>query len=181
MFVRSLGLIIALALATAAPAGAQQQAGAKKNRIEGTWQVTSTATSLQVCDANGCTPVDAPPPFKVLISFSAGRSANEGTLVDTSEFELTPNPVCTPDQGTWERQSDGSILATHLNFCFDATNGYAPAGPTKVRDRLTLTDADHFTGRQYVEGFDTNGVRVVILEATLDGTRVHAEAPPDGQ
>ncbi len=180
MIVRHIAFIIALALGLAAApsARAQEPARAKKNRIEGTWLVTATFTGAQNCDASGCTPTDPPGSLKVIITFIPGRAANEGTLVDTNEFQLTPNPVCSPDQGTWERQPDGSIVATHLNFCFDATADYAPAGPTKIRDRITLTDPDHFTGRQYVEGFDTDGVLVFIGEVTLTGERLRAEAPP---
>jgi hypothetical protein len=148
-------------------AGAQNQAG-PKGKLEGTWLVTATFT-----DPAGI------PPFKVLITFMPGRSDNEGTLIDTNEFQLTPNPVCTPDQGVWERTGGRNFIATHLNFCFDAFQGYVPAGPTKVRDVLSLNDlGDTLTGRQYIEGFDTAGNIVFTGKVNLQGTRVRAEAPP---
>ena len=71
-----------------APAGAQNQgkegSDSGKRKLEGTWQVTATFT-----DPDGI------PPFKVF-TFNSGRNENEGTLIDTNEFQLTPNPVCTP-------------------------------------------------------------------------------------
>jgi len=148
-------------------AGAQNQAS-PKGKLEGTWLVTATFT-----DPPGI------PPFKVLFTFMPGRSDNEGTLIDTNEFQLTPNPVCTPDQGVWQRVSGREFIATHYNFCFDALQDYIPAGPTKVRDVLGISDAgDVLTGRQYIEGFDTAGNIVFIGKVSLQGTRVRAEPPP---
>src|SRR5206468_23458 len=62
---------------------------------------------------------DGSAPFHVLITFMPGRSVNEGTLIDTNEFQLTGNPICTPDQGVWKWVSGGKFIATHLTFCFD--------------------------------------------------------------
>ncbi len=143
----------------------------KKNaKLVGTWLVDATFT-------------DPPeiPTFKVLITFMPGRDDNEGTLVDTNEFQLTPGPVCTPDQGVWERTGNRSFTITQYNFCFDTENGSVPAGPTKIRGEITLGNSgDEFTGRQFIEGFDTGGNVVFTGSVSLQGSRVKAEAPPPG-
>ena len=49
----------------------------------------------------------------------------------------------------------------------------------KVRDSINLNDSgDQFTGSQFVEGFDPNGVLVFSVHATMTGVRVQAQAPP---
>jgi hypothetical protein len=162
---RSSALAIALASATllASPLAADEAVP----NLAGTFLVTATFVDPPELGA-----------VEVLITFTPGRGANEGTLVDTNGFQLTPNPVCSPDQGVWKRRGS-SYVATHYNFCFDATHGYAPAGLTKIRDRLFLSDGgETLTGTQYIEGFDTDGNLVFVGKATLHGTRVHAEAPP---
>lgn len=180
-----LALLVAIGLsAIVTTVGAQSKvigpnAAAAKGRLEGTWLVTATFTSAQVCDGGKCSPIDVPPPFQVLITFMAGTSENDGTLVDTSEFQLTPNPVCTPDQGTWLRTGERTFIATQRNFCFDATIGYLPAGPTKIRANFSVNDLNTvLTGNQYIEGFDTSNHLVFIGKVNLQGPRVKAEAPP---
>src|SRR5205823_3241515 len=136
-----------------------------------------------VCEGNeyACQSIDVPPPFGVLITFSAGKTPNEGTLYDTNELQLTPNPVCSIDQGTWARSSYKTFRATHYAFCFDATSEYAPAGSVKVRDAITLEGADTLSIRQRVDGFNPDGTLNFIGEVTLTGTRVVPEAPPAPQ
>jgi hypothetical protein len=139
-----------------------------RRSLEGSWLVTATFTD----------PIGIPP-FKVLFNFSPGKSDDEGTLIDTNEFQLTPNPVCSPDQGVWERTGNREFIATHYNFCFDALNMYAPAGPTKIRDSIKLSkDGESFAMNQYIEGFDTDNNLVFVGKVTASGVRLHAEAPP---
>jgi hypothetical protein len=181
----NLALFVALVLSgIVTTVGAQSKsvnpnATAAKGRLEGTWLVTATFTSAQACDGGKCEPIDVPAPFQVLITFMAGTSEDEGTLVDTNEFQLTPNPVCTPDQGTWQRTGSRTFIATQRNFCFDATAGYLPAGPTKIRATFSVNDPNTIlTGRQYIEGFDTSNHLVFIGQVNLQGPRIKAEAPP---
>jgi hypothetical protein len=134
-----------------------------KYRLEGTWQTTVSFSDGFV--------------LKVLFTFMAGRDENEGTLIDTNEFLLTPDPIGTPDQGVWQRIVDRSFIATHLAFLFNSADG-SPAGTAKVRDAINMSDNDHFTGRQYVEGFDTNGNLIFSVQATMTGVRLKAQAPP---
>jgi hypothetical protein len=160
---------IAVVLATAAYAApsAAQPLGPSA-RLEGTWRVVATFVD----------PADLPP-VELLLSFAAGRSADEGVLMDTNAAQLVPNPVCTPDQGVWRRTRRREFVATHYNYCFDAAAEYAPAGPTKIRDRILLSaDGTRLAGEQYIEGFDTSGTLVFVARARLAGTRLEAEAPP---
>jgi hypothetical protein len=117
--------------------------------------------------------------LKVLFTFMPGRDETEGTLIDQNEFQLTPNPVCTADQGVWKQTATRTFIATHFAFCFDADNGYEPAGSVKVRDDIELNlKGTAFTGRQYIEIFDVDGEVVDVFEAGMEGTRVLAQAPP---
>ncbi len=139
-------------------------------RLEGTWLITE-----QFVDPPGSGP------FKVLVTFLPGRSDDEGTLVHTNEFELTPNPICTPDQGVWRRTRRREFIATHFNFCFDQTS-YPPgnpAGPTKVRDAIELSrDGEELDIREHFESFDPHGNPLFAGTAVGHGVRLRAEAPP---
>lgn len=136
-----------------------------KGRLEGTWLATLSFT-------DGFE-------LKVLFTFMAGKDENEGTLIDTNEFLLTPNPIGAPDQGVWQRTADRSFIATHLAFLFDVENDSGPAGTAKVRDSITLNDlGTQFTGKQYVEIFDVNGALLITFQATMRAVRMKAEAPP---
>ncbi|GEM_PF-2241199 len=141
-------------------------AAAAKGRLEGTWLATVTF----------------PDGFEiqVLFTFMAGKDENEGTLIDTNNFLLTPNPIGAPDQGVWQRTAQRSFIATHLAFLFDTENGGEPAGTAKVRDTIVINDlGTQFTGRQYIEIFDPNGQLVDTFQATMRATRIVAQAPPN--
>jgi len=161
--------LLLLLSATIVPVGAVDKDNDRnKHRLEGTWLVTATFTDPTGID-----------PFKVLFTFAPGRNDDEGTLIDTNEFQLTPNPVCSPDQGVWERTGNREFIATHFNFCFDALNMYVPAGPTKIRDVINLSrDGETLRMRQYIEGYDTDGNLVFTGTVAATGVRIHAEAPP---
>ncbi len=158
----------AVALALVAAAAPALPPPSPSAMLEGTWKIVATFVE----------PPDTPA-TEVLMTFMPGRTVDEGTLVDTNSAQLVPNPVCTPDQGVWQRTKRRQFIATHYNFCFDATAQYAPAGPTKIRDLIVLSaDGNSLTGKQYIEGFDTTGNLVFVGRANLAGTRVVAEAPP---
>jgi hypothetical protein len=135
-----------------------------KGRLEGTWLATVIFT-------DGFT-------LKVLFTFMPGKDENEGTLIDTNEFLLTPDPIGAPDQGAWQRTAERNFIATHLAFLFNSSDG-SPAGTAKVRDAITINQLnDKFTGRQFVEIFDTNGAFVTSFSATMSAVKIKAEAPP---
>jgi hypothetical protein len=117
--------------------------------------------------------------LKVLFNFFPGRDETEGTLIDANEFQLTPNPVCTADQGAWKQTNTNTYIATHFAFCFDATNDFEPDGTVKVRDNIVMNPkGTDFSGTQYIEIFDVDGVLVDTFEAEMTAVRINAEAPP---
>jgi len=139
-------------------------AASASTQLEGTWLATVTFEDGTV--------------IKVLFTFMPGRNDTQGTLIDTNQFLLTPDPIGTPDQGVWQRIGLGKFIATHLAFLFNSNDG-SPFGTAKVRDAITLSNAgDKFTGTQFVEVFDTNGTEVVSVHATMTAVRLKAEAPP---
>lgn len=157
------------AVVTEAQGDEPQVAGAiapgPKGRLEGTWLATVSFDDGFV--------------LKVLFTFMPGKDENEGTLIDTNEFLLTPNPIGAPDQGVWKRTAERNFIATHLAFLFDANNDGLPAGTAKVRDTIALNQlGTQFTGRQFVEIFDTEGAFVVSFSATMTAVKLQAEAPP---
>ena len=115
----------------------------------------------------------------VLFTFIPGRDDGQGALVDQNEYQYTPNPVCTADQGVWRRTGSRRFIATHFAFCFDATQGYIPAGNVRVRDTINLShNGSSFDGTQFVEAFDVNGNLVFSIHATMHGTKISAQPPP---
>lgn len=135
-----------------------------KGRLEGTWLATVTFTDGFA--------------LKVLFTFMPGKDENEGSLIDTNEFLLTPDPIGAPDQGVWQRTAERNFIATHLAFLFNSADG-SPAGTAKVRDSISLNQlGDRFTGRQFVEIFDTDGAFVDSFSAIMTAVKIKAEAPP---
>lgn len=144
--------------------------GSDPRRLEGTWLVTGKFVDP---------PSDAT--FKVLFTFMPGSTEDQGTLIDTNEFQFTPNPICTPDQGVWQRTGEGAFIATHYNFCFDQLSDPPgnPAGPTRIRDTITIDpDGRKLEMRQYIQGFDVDGNEVFTGTVLGRGTRIKAQAPP---
>lgn len=135
-----------------------------KGRLEGTWLATVS--------------FDDGFALKVLFTFMPGKDDTEGTLIDTNEFLLTPDPIGAPDQGVWQRTSERDFIAMHLAFLFNSKDG-SPAGTAKVRDAISINQLNtQFTGRQYVEIFDTDGNFVVSFSATMTAVKMQAQAPP---
>lgn len=136
-----------------------------KSRLEGLWLATVTFEDEFS--------------LKVLFNFFPGRDETEGTLIDANEFQLTPNPVCTADQGVWKKTNTNTYIATHFAFCFDANNDFEPDGSVKVRDNIEMNPkGTDFSGTQYIEIFDAKGDLVDVFEAEMTAVRINAEAPP---
>lgn len=170
----ALGLIGALAGPVhPETSGTRSNSSDPRARLEGTWLVRAKFVEV------GGVPITDGALFKVLFTFMPGRTDDEGTLIDTNEFQFTPNPICTPDQGVWRRVGRRDFIATQLNFCFDQDQNGNPAGPTKIRGAIRLSrNGEEMEIRQFTEGFDTEGK--LVFEGTVvgRGQRVQAEAPP---
>ena len=143
---------------------------AQRRGLEGTWKV-----NFSITEPPGFPSVD------VLFTFIRGEGRNGGTVTDTNSLQLTPNRVCTPDQGVWERQGEGPYIATFYDFCFDQTSNSPGtfSGTSKIRDRITLgRDGEAIDVHQYIEGFDATGAPVFVSVGDGHGVRIKAEAPP---
>lgn len=161
----TLAVVLMIAM-QAALAGAQNGKGdgpsGHKLNLEGTWLADVTFT-------DGFT-------LKVLFTFIPNKYGEEGTLIDTNEYQFTPNPICTPDQGVWVRTGDRDFAATHKTFCFDQNEGGNPAGTAKIRDTIRLSrSGNEFTGRQRVDVYDTGGNLVDTFDATMQAVRMRVE------
>ncbi|HKP13912.1 MAG TPA: hypothetical protein VJZ91_17450 [Blastocatellia bacterium] len=142
----------------------QLQGITPKGRLEGTWLATVS--------------FDDGFALKVLFTFMPGKDDSEGTLIDTNEFLLTPDPIGAPDQGVWQRTAERDFIATHLAFLFSSKDG-SPAGTARVRDSISLNQiGNQFTGRQYVEILDPEGHFVVSFSAAMTAVKMQAEALP---
>ncbi len=127
-------------------------------RLEGTWQVTQTFSDH---DDVG------------LYTFSAGSDANNGTVVWQDQYVFTANPSCINGQGGWKRTGGHSYIGTQISFCFDADNGFVPAGYLKIRYSVrTNNQGTSLSGDSVFEGYDTDGHLVFSATATLQGTRM---------
>ena len=160
----ALAMVVLIAM-PAALAGVQNSVVAPpghKVNIEGTWLADVTFT-------DGFT-------LKVLFTFMPVKDGEEGTLIDTNEYQFTPNPICTPDQGVWARTGDRDFAATHKTFCFDQNEGGNPAGTAKIRDSIRLNSSgNEFTGTQRVDIYDTAGNLTDTFNATMHAVRMRVE------
>ncbi len=160
----ALAAVIGLFAATAS-ASAQIRDNFDSSTLNGTWRALVT--------------FDPTFSLHVLFTFNSSEGDGQGTLIDQNEYQYTPNPICTADQGVWRKTSRRHFIATHFAYCFDATAGYVPAGSVKVRDNITTSQSGtSFTGTQYIEIFDVDGNLIDTVQATMTGTKLNAEAPP---
>jgi hypothetical protein len=149
-------VLVATALSSA-PARAQ---GGGKARIEGTWKIVLTV------------PGDG---FQLtaLLTFAAGRSPNEGTLITTNDVDSF---ACSPSQGTWERTGRREFAVTHSFFCFTTSD---PAGERDgagtFRETVKVADdGQTLTGIGAIEFFGADGTSLGVTEYVFEGTRLAA-------
>ncbi len=156
-----IGLFVAVT-----PSSAQTRDNFDSSTLNGTWLAVVT--------------FDPNFQLHVLFTFNSSGDDGQGTLIDQNEYQYTPNPVCTADQGVWRKTSRRHFIATHFAYCFDATAGYIPDGSVKVRDNITTSqNGSSFTGTQYIEIFDVDGNLIDTVQATMTGTKLNAAPPPE--
>jgi hypothetical protein len=134
-------------------------------RLEGTWRSTGTFDSGFVVNS--------------LFTFAAGKNANNGTVIETWNFQLTATPSCGAAQGVWKRLGGRRFILTQEAFCFDTFNDFAPAGYVNAKIDITLNESGtEYIGKAHVEIFDVNGTLVFADDVTDVAVRMRAEAPP---
>jgi hypothetical protein len=134
-----------------------------RDRIEGTWRVSPEIFS----------------DLKGLLTFGAGRDANQGIVVSSINFSFAGPFSCLNGQGTWKRTGDRSFIGTDEAFCFDSSNSsFNPAGKVKLRYELKLNKAGtQFDGTAQAELSDTFGNVFESFGGPLHAVRMQAEAP----
>jgi hypothetical protein len=150
-----------------ATASSQNAEDDDRNSLEGTWRATESFS-----DGGN---------FKVLFTFSAGKNANNGTVVHSDELFFVPSPSCLPSQGVWKRASERRFIATDEGFCFDSSGQpptFEPVGKIKFKSALKLNNqGTEFDGAMHIDAFDVDGNLVFSTDAVLHGARMRAEAP----
>jgi hypothetical protein len=148
-------------------AGNQNAEEDDKNTLEGTWRATESFSDGGV--------------FKVLFTFSAGKNANNGTVVHTDELFFVPSPSCLSAQGVWKRTGERQFIATDEGFCFDSSGQpptFEPFGKIQFKSAIKLNNqGTEFSGKLHVEAFDVDGNLVFTTDGDLHATRMRAETP----
>lgn len=108
-------------------------------------------------------------------TFTSGQAANDGSVIFSNEVDAIP--PCGTDQGVWAKTGPRTYTLTHGAFCFDPST--ETSYTLKWREVITLGPRGNgFTGRGFVEVFDSDGSLLFSAPYTLRGTRMQAETPP---
>jgi hypothetical protein len=153
-------LTISLALVGMSAGASAQSDSSLKGALEGTWN------AILIADEGGFQEAER-------YNFSAGRTANEGSLIFSNEVDAVP--PCGTDQGIWVRTGSRQFTLTHGAFCVDLATA-SPAFRIKFREVITLNARDdQFTGRGVFEVFDTGGGLLFSAAYAVRGVRMQAE------
>ena len=128
-------------------------------QIEGTWSIIVTP------------PAGGPPAYLAIASFADG-----GVMLTAPDPSVGP-PATSSGQGTWERTRANRFASTHVAFMY-GLGGFI-SGAIKINSSYRLTGRDSFEGRGQLQICDAslNNCFTVPGCATLQGTRIKAEAP----
>jgi len=150
-----------------ANAGSQGAEDDDRNSLEGTWRTTESFVEGGV--------------FRALFTFSAGKSANNGTDIHSDELFFVPSPSCLSAQGVWKRTGERKFISTDEGFCFDSSGQpptFEPFGKIKFKSAIRLNNqGTEFDGMEHIEAFDLDGNLVFSTDGALHGIRMRAEAP----
>ncbi len=135
------------------------QAKDDDGQIEGTWSVIVTP------------PAGGPPAYLSIASF-----ANGGVMLTSPDPSFGPSATSS-GQGSWEKTNGGRFISTHVAFMYGP--GGNIAGAIKINSSYHLTGKDSFEGRGQPQICDAslNNCFTIPVCATLQGTRIKAEAP----
>ena len=105
----------------------------------------------------------ATPPFIALQTFHLG-----GTMSETSDLLAQGGEG--PGHGSWERTEDGYAVTFEL-FIFNPD--HSPAGRIRVRESITMIDANRFKGFSVADLILPDGTLIENIDnGPIDGTRV---------
>jgi hypothetical protein len=108
-------------------------------------------------------------------TFASGQAADDGSVIFSNEVDAIP--PCGTDQGVWAKTAPRTYALTHGAFCFDPSTETSYA--LKFREVITLgSRGNGFTGRGFLEVFDSDGNLLFSAPYTLRGTRMQVENPP---
>jgi hypothetical protein len=132
-------------------------------RVEGTWQAVETC-----CDGSDVQ-------YIYSITFGAGGDGNSGIVIH-SDSGLAG--VCMNTQGVWERVSERTFIATYQGYCSNASTTPATQYTIKFNASVTLDKSGKtFQGKESITIISPANVTTGPFTGTLQGVRMHAEAP----
>jgi len=159
--------IARFALALAVSVGAVNFAVADRwedsKRVEGSWQTVETC-----CDGSGTQ-------FQYTITFGAGADANNGIVIQSDSGLVG---VCMNTQGVWKRVNERTFIATYEGHCSNAATSPPTNYTIKFNASITLDKSgETFQGTESISIISTANVTTGPFTGTLQGVRMHAEAP----
>jgi hypothetical protein len=160
MYLRGIfsAVVIALALLTATVTEVRAQTTEPK--LDGTFDAILTSGSFRE---------------KERYTFTSGQAADDGSVIFSNEVDAIP--PCGTDQGVWAKTGPRTYALTHGAFCFDPST--ETSYTLKFREVITLGPRGNgFTGRGFLEVFDSGGNLLFSAPYTLRGTRMQVENPP---
>jgi hypothetical protein len=132
-------------------------------RVEGTWQAVETC-----CDGGDVQ-------YIYSITFGAGGDGNSGIVIH-SDSGLAG--VCMNTQGVWERVGERTFIATYQGYCSNASTTPATQYTIKFNASVTLDKSGKtFQGKESITIISAANVTTGPFTGTLQGMRMHAEAP----
>jgi hypothetical protein len=111
------------------------------------------------------------------VSIAGGNPGNighaDGTLAETSVADVLDVPVSSPGYGVWAHTQANHYTSTMKFFLV----GPGPAGycTAKVRQNLTLTSADKWSGPARLDCLDGQGNVLFGSDLSVAATRMHLE------
>lgn len=160
MNLRRIFSALAIAVALLASTLTEVRAQTTEPKLDGTFNAILTTGSFRE---------------KERYTFASGQDADNGSVIFSNEVDAIP--PCGTDQGVWARTGPRAYTLTHGAFCFDPSS--ETSYTLKWREVITLGPRGNtFTGRGFIEVFDSDRNLLFSASYTLRGTRMQVEAPP---
>lgn len=135
--------------------------------IVGMWQVKFTAEG----NAEG-------PPDGTVIDSALVVWHNDGTELMNSGRPAQDGNFC---MGVWGKMGKVKYKLNHFALGNDTANAPSgvgnPAGPTRIVEIVSLTDADHYSGTFTLNAYSTKGKRTAHIVGSITATRITTSTP----